>query len=56
MCGSTAGAGGARDGGGQGDHVHCARLLQLRRLRRGQGREAQRGLGAIREVMMMMRS
>ena len=24
------------DPGGQGDHVHCARVLQLRRLRPGQ--------------------
>ena len=50
---SAAGAGWARDGGGQGDHVHCARLLQLRRLRRGQGRGARRGLGGIRKVMMI---
>ena len=50
MCGATAGAGGAGDGCGQGYHVHRARLLQLRRLRGGQGRGGSRELVSLREV------
>ena len=38
--GAAAGVGGAGDGGGQGHHVHRARVLQLRGLRRQQGIQA----------------
>ena len=50
MCWAPAGAGGAGDGGGQGDHVHRAGLLQLRRLRGGQGRGGSGELVSLREV------
>ena len=47
MCGAAAGAGGAGHGGGQGHHVHRAGLLQLRRLRGGQGRGGSRELVSV---------